>query len=56
MLNEAEAFPPQDEAVDTIVRAGARGALTVAGIATTIVLLIWFAFYLFIFLPRGVAP
>ena len=35
---------------------GPRGALTVAGIATAIVVALWFAFYLFVFLPRGVAP
>jgi hypothetical protein len=47
--------PPDDEAVDQIVRAGPRGAIALAGIATAIVVLIWFAFYLFVFVPRGVA-
>ena len=34
-------------------RAGPRGAIAVAGIATAIVVALWFAFYLFVFLPRG---
>jgi hypothetical protein len=42
-----------DERVDRIVAVGPRGALTLAGIATAIVIAIWFAFYLFVFLPRG---
>ena len=43
-----------DERVEQIVRSGPRGALAVVGIATAIVVLIWFAFYLLVFLPRGV--
>lgn len=39
--------------VDRIVAAGPGGALTLAGIATAIVVALWFAFYLFVFLPRG---
>lgn len=42
-----------DERVDRIVAAGPRGALTLAGITTAMVIAIWFAFYLFVFLPRG---
>ena len=38
-----------------IVAAGPRGAIALAGIATAIVVAIWFAFYLFVFLPRGAA-
>lgn len=57
MLNS----PPlreRDEAAETdevggIVRAGPRGAVTLAAIATAIVVACWFAFYLFVFLPRG---
>ena len=58
MINSA---PPQaphwardEERVDAIVRAGPRGAIAVAGIATAIVIALWFAFYLFVFLPRSV--
>ena len=39
--------------VDGIVAAGPHGALALAGIATACVVAIWFAFYLFVFLPRG---
>jgi len=46
----------QDEAVDGIVRSGARGAVVLAGIATAIVIALWFAFYLLVFLPRGAVP
>ena len=42
-----------DERIDRIVANGPRGALTLAGIATAIVVALWFAFYLFVFLPRG---
>lgn len=41
-------------AVDRIVRQGARGAVAVAGVATVIVVAIVIAFYLFIYLPRGI--
>ena len=44
----------ENEAVDAIVRSGPRGAIAVAGIATAIVIALWFAFYLFVFLPRSV--
>ena len=44
----------EDEAVDAIVRSGPGGAAAVAGIATAIVVGLWFAFYLFVFLPRSV--
>jgi hypothetical protein len=39
--------------IDEIVRSGPRGAVVVAGIATAIVIALWFAFYLMVFLPRG---
>jgi hypothetical protein len=48
---EAEA---EAEAVEHIVRSGPRGAIAVAGIATAIVIGLWFAFYFLVFLPRGV--
>ena len=44
----------EDEAVDVIVAAGPRGAIAVAGVATTIVIGLWFVFYFLVFLPRGV--
>jgi hypothetical protein len=42
-----------EERVHRIAGAGPGGALTLAGIATACVLAMWFAFYLFVFLPRG---
>jgi hypothetical protein len=48
------ATPAAEEAqVDAIVRAGPGGAIAVAGIATAIVLALWFAFYWLVFLPRS---
>jgi hypothetical protein len=47
---------PEEVAVGAIVRAGPRGALTLAGIATAIVVALWFAFYLLVFVPRGALP
>ena len=40
--------------IDAIVAAGPSGAFAVAGLATAIVIAIWFAFYFFAYLPRGV--
>ena len=45
----------ESDAVDAIVRSGPRGAVAVAGIATAIVIALWFAFYWLVFLPRGAA-
>ena len=42
-----------DQAVDEVVARGPSGAIALAGIATACVVAIWFAFYLFVFLPRG---
>jgi hypothetical protein len=57
MINtDSDATDSPDEAVDVIVRAGARGAVVLAGIATAIVIGLWIAFYLFVFVPRGAAP
>jgi hypothetical protein len=43
----------EGESVDAIVRAGPGGAIAVAGIATAVVIALWFAFYLLVFLPRS---
>ena len=48
-------FSEEHEAdIEGIVQAGPAGAIVVAGTATAIVVALWFAFYLFVFLPRGV--
>src|ERR1700712_4526755 len=44
----------EDAAVDEIVRDGPHGAIALAGVSTAIVIGLWFAFYFFVFLPRGV--
>jgi hypothetical protein len=59
MLNaNPESVRPEldDAAVERIVQGGGRGALALVAIATAIVMATWFAFYLFVFLPRGLAP
>jgi hypothetical protein len=46
----------QDAAVDAIVRSGSIGAIALAGIATAIVVALWFAFYFLVFAPRAIVP
>ena len=46
----------RDAEVDAILRLGAKGAVVLAGLATAIVVAIWFAFYALVFLPRAIAP
>jgi hypothetical protein len=42
----------QEDDIDAIVRSGPGGAIAVAGVATAIVVGLWFAFYLLVYLPR----
>ena len=51
-----ESDADRDAAVKAIVLSGSRGALVLAGIATLIVVAIWIAFYVLVFLPRTTAP
>ena len=53
MHENAETHEPDDEAVDAIVRRGPTGAFALAGVATAIVVVIFFAFYVLVYLPRG---
>jgi hypothetical protein len=57
MINSAPTNPTsskaEEDSVDSIVQSGPRGAVAVAGIATAVVVALWFAFYLLVFLPRG---
>jgi hypothetical protein len=55
-LPSAGAVETRDAQIETIVESGPRGAIALAGIATFIVVAIWFAFYLFVFTPRAVTP
>jgi hypothetical protein len=50
---DAPSIESEDARVDKIVRSGPLGAVVVAGIATAIVIALWFAFYFMVFLPRG---
>jgi len=45
-----------DAEVDAILQSGAKGAAVLAGLATAVVVAIWFAFYLLVFVPRAIAP
>ena len=56
----SSAFPPENVAfngsqdeVEKIVDAGPWGAVALAGLAVVVVLAIWVAFFIFVFLPRG---
>lgn len=56
MTNHTDAEPAEqatEAAVEEIVRRGPVGAYAVAGIATAIVVAIFFAFYFVVYLPRG---
>jgi hypothetical protein len=44
---------PSDAKVDDIVRRGPAGTFALAGIATAIVVALYFGFYFFVYLPRG---
>jgi hypothetical protein len=46
----------QDAAVNAISSSGAKGAVALAGLATAIVVAIWFAFYALVFVPRAITP
>jgi hypothetical protein len=43
----------EDEAVERIVAEGPRGTWAVAGLATFLVVLVYFLFYFLAYLPRG---
>jgi hypothetical protein len=43
----------EQDRIDAIVEKGPTGAFAVAGVATAIVVAMWFAFYFFVYLPRG---
>src|SRR5215475_6048516 len=51
-LPSSGADEPRDTDIDAIVESGPHGAIALAGIATLVVVAIWFAFYLFVFTPR----
>ena len=53
---ESDAGTLQDADVNAILRSGAKGAVVLAGLATVVVVAIWFVFYLLVFVPRAIAP
>jgi hypothetical protein len=53
MDNDPRDRDDENTRVEEIVARGPSGAFAVAAVATAIVVLIYFAFYLFIYLPRG---
>ena len=53
---EGDAGTQQDAEVNAILRSGASGAVALAGLATAIIVAIWFAFYLLVFVPRAIPP
>lgn len=50
---EAAALAEEDRQVDAIVAQGPRGAFAVAGVATALVVAMYFLFYFVVYLPRG---
>ena len=46
----------QEAELNRILRSGAPGAIALAGVATAIVMLVWLAFYILVFVPRAGAP
>ena len=52
--SDSPADDDEDRRVDDIVRQGTAGTFAVAGVATAIVVAIYFVFYFVVYLPRGV--
>lgn len=52
-IHERDSAAAEQRQVDEIVSRGPGGAYAVAGVATAIVVAIYFLFYLVIYLPRG---
>ena len=50
---ENVAFIGSEEELERIAAAGPRGAVALAGLAAAVLLLVWIAFYVLVFLPRG---
>jgi hypothetical protein len=54
MINSEGTEP--ETAVNAILKSGATGAVVLAGLGTAVVVAIWLAFYLLVFVPRALAP
>jgi hypothetical protein len=55
-IGDDAASAQRDAEVNEILRSGAMGAVVLAGLTTAIVVAIWLAFYLLVFVPRAIAP
>jgi hypothetical protein len=57
MINSETVVPspeePHDAKLDIILRSGMPGAVVLAGIATAVVIGLWIAFYVLVFMSRG---
>ena len=51
---DAQQQVTEDHRVDEIVKRGPAGTFAVAGLATAIVVALYFLFYFVVYLPRGV--
>jgi hypothetical protein len=56
MLNSELSETGTEDAFEGHTMSRAAGAVALAGLATFIVVAIWFAFYLLVFVPRAGAP
>ena len=56
MLNSEPTETGTEDALERHTRGRSAGAVAVAGLATFIVVAIWFAFYLLVFVPRAGSP
>jgi hypothetical protein len=52
-ISKTDQATTEDRRVDEIVGRGPAGAFAVAGVATAIVMAIYFIFYFLVYLPRG---
>jgi hypothetical protein len=54
MIERSSETDNEQARIDAIVSQGPGGAIALAGVATAVVIGLWFAFYFLVFLPRGV--
>jgi hypothetical protein len=52
-ISDDDEAPELEKRIDEIVARGPTGAFAVAGVATFIVVAIFYLFYAFVYLPRG---
>lgn len=52
-VGQAGADADEEAALEAALQEAPRGAVAVAGVAVGLLLICWFAIYLFVFLPRG---